>query len=86
MKLSAVLVAALAASTNAIVAFTNSAFVVVPGKPFTLTWSGASGPVTIKLKNGPALVLKDVLTVDCKSAPGGESRKDGQMWLELTVV
>jgi len=69
MRFSALVVAGLAASVNAMVAFTNSAFDVEAGKPFTLTWSGNSGPVTITLKNGPATVLKDVMVLDCEFAP-----------------
>jgi hypothetical protein len=62
MKFSAIAISLLAAVAQA-VQFTNSAFDVQAGKPFTLTWSGASGPVTIKLKNGPNTNLKDVATV-----------------------
>jgi len=60
-----ILLAALAAVANA-VQFTNSAFDVEPGKPFELTWSGATGSVTILLKNGPQDNLQTVDTLVCK--------------------
>jgi hypothetical protein len=66
MKLSTLFVAALAAIAEAKVAFTNSAFVIEAGKPFQLTWTGAVGPVTITLKDGPNTALKDVMVIDRK--------------------
>jgi hypothetical protein len=66
MKASALLIAAMAAVANAAAAFTNSEYVVEAGKPFALKWSGASGPVTINLKNGPKDNLKTVMTIDRK--------------------
>lgn len=36
---------------------------VKAGQPFTLTWTEASGPVTILLKNGPSTNLKTVTTL-----------------------
>ncbi|KAJ9161391.1 hypothetical protein NKR19_g2356 [Coniochaeta hoffmannii] len=64
MKLSTFLVAALAAVVNAKASFTNSQFVIEAGKPFELKWSGASGPVTINLKNGLNSNLQTVMTID----------------------
>ncbi|OIW35311.1 hypothetical protein CONLIGDRAFT_676236 [Coniochaeta ligniaria NRRL 30616] len=64
MRLSALFVAALAAIAEAKVAFTNSQFVVEAGQPFELKWTGADGPVTITLKNGPNTALKDVMVID----------------------
>jgi len=47
---------------------TNSQINPEPGKPFTLSWSGAQGAVTIKLKKGPSGNLLDVpVTVCCTS-------------------
>jgi hypothetical protein len=66
MRFSSFLVAAAAITgfANAIPSFTNLVFNnVTAGEPFTLTWANATGPVTIKLKNGDALDLKDVQTV-----------------------
>ncbi|KAH8662945.1 Ser-Thr-rich glycosyl-phosphatidyl-inositol-anchored membrane family-domain-containing protein [Tricladium varicosporioides] len=48
----------------AAVQFTNRDFnKVTAGQTFTLTWSGASGPVEILLKNGPSTALVTVSTV-----------------------
>ncbi|KAI0017641.1 Ser-Thr-rich glycosyl-phosphatidyl-inositol-anchored membrane family-domain-containing protein [Xylariomycetidae sp. FL0641] len=50
-----VLVAALAGLANAKIALTNSNFAgITVGQPFTITWTEATGPVTILLKNGPS--------------------------------
>ncbi|KAK1768347.1 extracellular matrix protein [Phialemonium atrogriseum] len=57
-------VAALAAIAQAKVAFTNSAYNIQAGEPFTLTWAGNTGPVTITLKNGPERDLKTVQVLD----------------------
>ncbi|PQE03119.1 extracellular matrix protein [Rutstroemia sp. NJR-2017a BBW] len=45
------------------VQFTNTNFDLTAGQPFTLTWSGADGPVTIFLKDGASTDLKTVSTV-----------------------
>jgi hypothetical protein len=66
MKFAAVLVLAAAAAVQAKVILTNVQYVITPDTPFTLTWSNNTGPVTITLKNGPALALKDVEVIDCK--------------------
>jgi hypothetical protein len=68
MKFSAVLAVAAAAVVQAKVYFTNVQYVVTPGTPFELGWSNNTGAVTITLKNGPALALKDVMVLDCKLA------------------
>lgn len=62
MKYAAVVLAALAAAVNA-VQFTNSVIDPEPGKPFELTWSDASGAVTIYLKSGPSTNLVTVDTL-----------------------
>ncbi|KAI6382963.1 hypothetical protein MCOR25_000470 [Pyricularia grisea] len=56
-------VAVLAAIVEARVQFTNSNFAIQADKPFELTWSGASGPVTIYLKDGPSTNLRTVETL-----------------------
>jgi hypothetical protein len=58
--------AVLAAVAEARLAFTNSDFTITAGEPFTLTWDGASAPVTITLMNGPNGDLKDVMVLDCR--------------------
>jgi len=58
-SLASVVVAAAAALVNAAI-LTNTDYSVSAGVPFTITWSGASGPVTITLKNGPSGDLKTV--------------------------
>jgi hypothetical protein len=71
MKFSAVLAVAAAAAVQAKVFFTNVQYVITPGTPFELGWANNTGPVTITLKNGPALALKDYLVID--SADTGKS-------------
>ncbi|RKU46092.1 hypothetical protein DL546_005161 [Coniochaeta pulveracea] len=71
MKFSAVLAVAAAAAVQAKVFFTNVQYVVKPNTPFELGWSNNTGAVTITLKNGPALALKDYLVID--SADTGKS-------------
>ncbi|CAK7567146.1 MAG: hypothetical protein SEPTF4163_005108 [Sporothrix epigloea] len=56
--------AALAATATALPAFTNSAFDLVPGSTFTLTWGNATGPVTIYLATGESDDLKKVQAID----------------------
>lgn len=68
MKFSAAAVMAfLAAAANAKVAFTNSDFNMTPGSPFTLTWTGNAGDVTIILATGESTALTTVEIIDCKS-------------------
>jgi len=62
MKTSALLLSALAALSQA-ASFTNSEINPVAGEPFELTWSGASGPVSIVLRSGDPKNLKTVTTL-----------------------
>ncbi|TVY48796.1 hypothetical protein LOCC1_G001112 [Lachnellula occidentalis] len=55
--------AAALVGVNAVVSLTNSDYIVTVGTPFSIGWAGASGPVTITLKNGPALDLDTVSTL-----------------------
>jgi hypothetical protein len=48
------------------VLFTNDEYNIVAQQPFTLTWEGNSGPVTITLMNGPDADLQEVQVVGCK--------------------
>ncbi|KAK2030874.1 hypothetical protein LX32DRAFT_637749 [Colletotrichum zoysiae] len=57
-----VLVAGFAALAQA-VQLTNSNFDIEAGKPFTITWSDAQGPVTLTLKNGPSTNLVTVQSI-----------------------
>lgn len=66
MRFSTIFVAVMAAVAEAKPQFTNSAYDVEAGVPFTLSWSGATGPVTIVLQNGPPGNLKDVMVLDGK--------------------
>lgn len=63
MQYSFVALAALATAVAAKPAFTNSAWDVVEGVPFTLTFSGCSAGCTIFLKNGKSGDLKVVDTI-----------------------
>jgi len=66
MKFTATVIAALAAVASAIPAFTNSDFDLQEGKPITLTWSGATGPVNIQVLSGPNKdSLVPVVTIGC---------------------
>ena len=57
-------------SALALVAFTNSDFSVDEGKPFTITWTGASGPVTLELWSGPSSAnLVKVVTIASQYPP-----------------
>lgn len=60
MKFSVGAILAFAAAVLAQPKFTNSDFTITEGEPFTLTWSNAQGPVTIKLKAGPETDLTTV--------------------------
>jgi hypothetical protein len=44
------------------------------GSPFTITWLDASGPVTLKLKKGPATALQDVTTIGSKTSSNDNLR------------
>src|SRR3569833_3332368 len=48
----------LASSCAAKPSFTFSNFTVVPGEPFNLTWTGASGPVDINIASGTEDAVK----------------------------
>ncbi|RYP30149.1 hypothetical protein DL767_006397 [Monosporascus sp. MG133] len=62
----------LAGLATAQVMLTNSNFNdIEAGEPFTITWSGATGPVTINLMNGPADDLSTVSEIT--SGQTGES-------------
>ena len=50
----------LASSCAAKPSFTFSNFTVVPGEPFNLTWTGASGPVDINIASGTEDAVKVV--------------------------
>jgi hypothetical protein len=63
-------------STLAALAFTNTAFDLEVGQPFTLTWTGASGSVTITLMDATSSTnLVEVQTIVCTypSPPGRAS-------------
>ncbi|KAK0731821.1 hypothetical protein B0H67DRAFT_88061 [Lasiosphaeris hirsuta] len=60
MKLSAIIAGAFAAFALAKPAITNTIFDVREGKPFTLTWIGAVGDVTVTLMTGQPSNLKVV--------------------------
>lgn len=64
-----------AAMVAAKASFTNTDFSVEAGKPFKLTWDGASGPVTILLKSGPSGNLKTVSTLTC-TLPSSANKLD----------
>ncbi|KAK3341699.1 hypothetical protein B0T25DRAFT_350428 [Lasiosphaeria hispida] len=60
MKLSAILAGAFAAFALAKPAITNTIFDLREDKPFTVTWIGAVGPVTVTLMTGQPQDLKVV--------------------------
>jgi hypothetical protein len=71
MQFSNVLLAAAAfALTNAIPQFTMTASFfttgLTAGSTYNITWSGASGPVTLFLKNGDPTNLQTVSTIASK--------------------
>ncbi|KAK0733517.1 hypothetical protein B0T26DRAFT_669920 [Lasiosphaeria miniovina] len=70
MKFSlAAAVGALATFAAARPGFTNNEIVVAEGKPTTLTWDGASAPVTITLMTGPdELSMKPFKVLDTKDS------------------
>ena len=67
MKFTAAVMAVLAAVASAEVTLTNSDYDIEAGKPFTIEWTGADGPVTITLKNGDPTDLQTVEVIDCMS-------------------
>ena len=67
MKFTAAVMAVLAAVASAEVTLTNSDYDIEAGKPFTIEWANAQGPVTITLKNGDPTDLQTVEVIDCMS-------------------
>ena len=64
MQFSKLLVAAAAFVVAQAVQFTNPSFnSITAGQAFNLTWTGATGAVTLTLKNGPSTALKTVSTI-----------------------
>lgn len=51
------------AGVLAAVTFTNSEYYTHEGVPFTITWTGNRGPVTVTLMNGPDANLVSVLVI-----------------------
>jgi hypothetical protein len=73
MQFSSALLAAVILAVAKAVEFTNTAAefeAITAGTPFNITWTDASGPVTLILKDGPANNLQTVLTIQSKSLPG----------------
>jgi len=66
VALVAALLILLGGIAQAAVLFTNDEYNIQAGVPFTLTWTGARGPVTITLMNGPDVDLQEVLVIDCE--------------------
>lgn len=46
---------------------TDPSYVVTEGKAFDITWTNATGAVTLTLKNGASTDLGTVSTIACKS-------------------
>ena len=70
MQFSSALVAAAMLAIAKAVEITNTAAElsnITAGVPVTITWSGAQGPVTLLLKDGPASNLQTVLSIGSKS-------------------
>ena len=64
MVISAILLAQLLpAAVLAAVSFTNSEYYILEGQPFTITWSGNRGPVTVSLMKGPDANLQLVFVI-----------------------
>ena len=66
MQFTSLLLAAAALVGVNAVNLTNSDYTVTAGTSFPISWGGAAGPVTLTLKNGPALDLNTVSTITCK--------------------
>ncbi|KAL1842457.1 hypothetical protein VTJ49DRAFT_5194 [Mycothermus thermophilus] len=47
----------------AAVAFTNQEYYLHAGSPFTITWEGNRGPISLALMNGPDENLKEVISI-----------------------
>jgi hypothetical protein len=70
MQFSSALLAAAILAVAKAAQFTNTAAElsnITANDPVTLTWTGAAGPVTLLLKDGPATNLQTVLTIGSKS-------------------
>jgi hypothetical protein len=73
MQFSSVLLAAATLAVAKAVQFTNNAAqleAITAGTAFNITWSGASGPVTLLLKDGDPSNLQTVETIQGKSLSG----------------
>lgn len=73
MQFSSVLLAAATLAVAKAVMFTNTAAQlegVTAGTPVNITWSGASGPVTLLLKDGDPTNLQTVEIIQSKSLSG----------------
>lgn len=90
MQFSSVLVAAAALAVAKAAQFTNTPaqFVgVATGTPFDLTWSNATGPVTLLLKNGASTDLKTVETIaSMYSIHATENKSDFHRWFDRNFV
>lgn len=65
-SLAVVAAAAFALTEAAMFTMPPQSFVgIKAGTALNITWSGASGPATILLKNGPATALKTAATIAC---------------------
>ncbi|KAK3311975.1 hypothetical protein B0H66DRAFT_596139 [Apodospora peruviana] len=53
----------LATHARAAVTFTNDEYAMQPNEPFTITWEGNRGPVTLTLMNGPDVDLQPVTVI-----------------------
>lgn len=53
----------LATLAQASVTFTNDEYALRPNEPFTITWEGNKGPVTLTLMNGPDVDLQSVMVI-----------------------
>ena len=70
MQFSSALLAAAILAVAKAVEITNTATElanITAGVPVTITWSGAEGPVTLLLKDGPATNLQTVMSIGSKS-------------------
>jgi hypothetical protein len=88
MKYSALLISALAVLAKA-VQITNTDFTVTENQPYTITWTGSTDPVTIKLKTGASNDLKDVQTITSSGSGGSftwtpENLPSGTYAFEIT--
>lgn len=87
MQFSARLVAfsAAIAQVLAIPQLTNSAYNPVEGQPFTITWTGASGAVTLLLKDGASTDLSTVETLACRFPQSSYARMYFCCWAVANI-